>query len=475
MSAVPTMPLLARAALERPEADALVWRGTPLSYAALDAEVRAEASRLAGEGVGRGDRVAVIAAPCPQWVVLFHAIDRCGATLVPVSPRLAADEVADILEDAAPLLVATQVEARDAAGEAFAWTRLPMPDALLDAGATETPPLTILYTSGTTGRPKGVMLARAHHEAAARASRQRLGHDAGDRWLATLPLHHIGGLSMIVRAAQDGAAVVLEPGFDAERAAAALLDREATMASFVATTLARTLDAFPAGARVSGMKAVLVGGGPVPDQLLERAAAAGLPVRATYGLTEACSQVATQACEDAPCTALEGTEIRIADEEILVRGPTVMQGYWRRPEATARALADGWLHTGDLGALDARGGLTVFSRRDDLIVSGGENVYPAEVERALAAHPDVEECAVFAVDDEEWGQAVHAALRLRDPGLFDAEDLRAWCRERLAGFKVPRRLHVVEDFPRTAAGKIRRRDLAGLLASTPRLAPTRRS
>jgi len=204
---------------------------------------------------------------------------------------------------------------------------------------------------------------------------------------------------------------------------------------------------------------VLVGGGPCPVDLLAEARARGWPVLQTYGLTEVTSQVATERPAEADgATAgppLDGTKLRVVGGEIQVRGPTVMRGYAGDPAATARAFtADGWLRTGDLGALDARGRLTVFSRRTDLVVTGGENVYPAEVEAALLAHPDVEDAAVCGIPDAEWGQSVAAAVQLRR--AVDAAELVRHCRGRLAGFKVPRVLLEVTALPRNANGKVDR-------------------
>jgi O-succinylbenzoic acid--CoA ligase len=234
--------------------------------------------------------------------------------------------------------------------------------------------------------------------------------------------------------------------------------------------LARVLDR-DAGPFAPSLRAVLVGGGPIPEPLLARARARGLPVLPTYGLTEAASQVATAAPGDADRPAgsvgraLPGITVRIgaADTEgfgeILVRGPTVMAGYLGRADDTAAGLRNGWLHTGDLGRLDDEGRLTVADRRSDLIVTGGENVYPREVETVLLAHPAVREAAVYGVTDPEWGQRVAAAVVARADATLDGEALRAWCGERLAAFKVPRAIALVAALPRTTGGKLQRRRL----------------
>jgi O-succinylbenzoic acid--CoA ligase len=248
-----------------------------------------------------------------------------------------------------------------------------------------------------------------------------------------------------------------------------------TVVSVVSTMLARMLDARGERPYPAWLRAVLLGGGPAPRPLLERAAALGVPVVQTYGLTETDSQAATLAPADAlrklgaAGKPLLPTQIRIAGPdgeqspgevgEILVQGPTVTPGYWNRPNATAHTLRDGWLHTGDLGYRDADGYLYVVDRRDDLILSGGENVYPAEVEATLLAHPAVAEAGVIGIPDAQWGQAVQAAIVLRAGQAATVDELRAWCRERLAGYKVPRTIVFMESLPRNAAGKLLRRAL----------------
>jgi O-succinylbenzoic acid--CoA ligase len=234
------------------------------------------------------------------------------------------------------------------------------------------------------------------------------------------------------------------------------------------------------------LRCVLLGGGPAPASLLEQCASLGVPVAQTYGLTETCSQVATLAPEDAlrklgsAGKVLYPSELRIEPQgggatmaidgsgEILVRGPIVMAGYWGRPDETARAIVDGWLHTGDVGRLDEDGYLYVLDRRDDLIVTGGENVYPAEVEAALLSHPLVLEAGVVGMADDRWGQRVVAIVRLAgaEPPAPIAELLRTHCRERLAAYKVPAEIRVVgASLPRTASGKLRRGALRELLGT----------
>jgi O-succinylbenzoic acid--CoA ligase len=271
----------------------------------------------------------------------------------------------------------------------------------------------------------------------------------------------------VTRSVIYGTTAEVHDRFDAARVNASI-DDGATMISVVSFMLERMLDERGDRPYPSSLRTVLAGGGPVPDALLERCEKAGVPVVQTYGLTETCSQVATLSPEDArrkrgsAGKALHPNELRIdgAEDggEILVRGPVVMAGYADLPEETSRVIVDGWLHTGDYGRLDDEGFLYVLDRRDDLIVTGGENVYPAEIEAVLTAHPAIEEAAVIGVRDDTWGQRVVAVVRGK-PGAItpDAAALDAWCRKSLAGYKVPSAFRMVtEPLPRTASGKLRR-------------------
>ena len=256
-----------------------------------------------------------------------------------------------------------------------------------------------------------------------------IGVEPGDRWLCCLPLSHISGLGIVMRSVIYGTTAVLHDGFDVDRVAAALADDGITVVSLVTTMLTRLLEA---GADLSGPRAILVGGGPVPEEPLEEAIGRGATVVQTYGLTEACSQVTTLAPADAQRKLgsagrpLLTTHLRIQDGEILVQGPTVAPG---------RADADGWLHTGDLGRIDEEGFLYVEDRIDDMIVSGGENVVPAEVEQVLLRHPEVADAAVVGREDPEWQQAVTAVVVLEDGSEATPDELRRHCAESLAGLQ----------------------------------------
>lgn len=476
-------PWLRRRARLTPDAPALVHGGVTCSFAALDRASEAVALDLVARGIGSGDRVVLLAAPAPRAVQVIHALQYLGATLVPINARSTATEVRDlvamvrptaVLHDraTAPLLdelppsLALGLDELDAA-------RSPRPAGLVGPSASElleTSVHSMLFTSGTTGRPKAACLTHANHAASALASARHLAIGARDRWLLCMSLCHVGGIAVVVRSAITGFAVVLHERFDPDTTNRAIVDDGVTIVSVVPTMLARMLDALGDRSYPATLRVVLTGGGPLPPILRARAHAAGVPVVPTYGLTEAASQVATGrpggagATGTVAATALPGTELRIHDPdaagvgEIVVCGPTVMQGYFEDAPASEAVLCDGWLHTGDAGRMDADGALTVVGRRSDLIVSGGENVYPAEVERVLARYPDVDDVAVYGVPDDEWGECVVAAIVPVGEDL-DVEGLRAWSTAQLAGYKVPRTIRLVRTLPRTASGKLRRAQL----------------
>jgi O-succinylbenzoic acid--CoA ligase len=349
---------------------------------------------------------------------------------------------------------------------------------------------TVIYTSGTTGRPKGALLTYGNHWWSAIGSALNLGTHDDDCWLAILPLFHVGGLSILMRGVIYGVRVIVHDAFDPAAANTAIDHEGVTIVSVVSAMLGRMLDERGDRPYPSTLRCVLLGGGPAPLPLLERCARHGVPVVQTYGLTETCSQVATLAPADAlrklgsAGKPLLPTEVRIerldgsggtapAGEpgEIVVRGPTVTPGYLGRTDATAAALRDGWLHTGDAGYVDAEGYLYVVDRREDLIISGGENVYPAEVEAILLAHPAIAEAGVTGLADPRWGQVPVAAIVPRPGGplwgSLDEAAVLAFCAERLARYKVPVRVRFVPALPRNAAGKLLRRELRDDWSRTP--------
>lgn len=409
--------------------------GRTLNYTELAELADRTARRLAARGVGEGDRVAVLLPAGIPFAAVLHALPRIGAVLVPVNTQLTAGEVRWITDGAH---VVDEPVDGDEADVALRDT--------VDPAAVHS----IIHTSGTTSRPKPVVLTYGNHYASAQASAQNLGVEPDDAWLCVLPLFHVGGLAILIRSAIYGTCAVVHDGFDAKRVRDALESGQVTLASFVATMVRRLREAGWEG-RAPALRAALVGGGPVPRDLLDWASGVGLPLMQTYGMTETASQIVTATGPDSAARPLDGVELRTGpDGELLVRGPMVSQ---------AAVSGDGWLHTGDSGRVDPGGFVHVEGRIGDTIVTGGENVAAAEVEEALLAHPAVRDAAVVGRPDPEWGQVVTAYV-VADPSAVTDDDLAAHARERLAGYKVPKAIHRLDELPRNAAGKLLRRRLA---------------
>ncbi len=434
---------LAQRAQTSPDRTALVADGARMSYAELEAEAIWVARRLAAHGVRRDATVALTMPAGREMVVLIHALMKLGAVLLPLNPRLSEPEREAIVKAERPA-----VELSDP-GE-LTQTEADMP--LLGEHDMDDVHCRVL-TGGSSGAPRAIGLTYGNHLWSAVGSAFNIGVQPDDHWLCCLPLSHVSGLSIVMRSVIYGTAVALQDGFEVDRVAEALEGGEASVASLVSTMLIRLLEA---EVDLSGPRAILIGGGPVPEEALEEAIGRGAKVVQTYGLTEACSQVTTLQPADAKRKLgsagrpLLTTHLRIEDGEILVQGPTVAPGC---------ADADDWLHTGDLGRIDEEGFLYVEDRIDDLIVTGGENVVPAEVEQVLLRHPEVTDAAVIGREDPEWQQAVTAVVVLREDAELPTEELRRHCAEELAGYKVPKRIEIASALPRTPSGKLMRRAL----------------
>jgi O-succinylbenzoic acid--CoA ligase len=434
---------LAQRAQTGPDRVALIAAARELTYAELEAEATRAARRLAARGVRGGATVVLRRAAGAEYVVLLHALMKLGAVACPLNPALTPAELATELGRAGATLVLGDEDE-------LTTTEADLP--LLGEHDLDAVSCRVL-TSGTSGPPRAVGLTYGNHLWSAVGSAFNLGVDPGDRWLCCLPLHHVAGLEIVLRSAIYGTAAIVHDGFDPGRVEDSLARQGVTLVSLVTTQLSRLLEA---GVDLSGPRAILVGGGPVPLEVLEEAVARGASVVQTYGLTEATSQVTTLAPRDArrklgsAGRPLLTTHLRIQDGEILVQGPVVAPGC---------ADEDGWLHTGDLGRIDEEGFLYVEGRLRDVIVSGGEKVLPAEVEAVLRRHPDVADAAVIARVDPEWQEAVAAVVVLRGRATLSGEELRRHCAEALAPHKVPKRFEFVAGLPRTASGKLIRRAL----------------
>ncbi len=464
---------LTSAAREHPHGDALLTPSGTLSFAALAAGAERAAAWLAREGLLGGELIALVASAEQRSIELTLACVDRGIPLAFVHPRLTEAERAPLLERfsatrSAPLII-------------------PPPDW---GGGQITPGVTtgtrgvasfhaLLFTSGTSGAPKAVELGPEQLLAAARASADHLGWETDDRWLLSLPLAHIGGLSVVLRCLTARRAVVLPPpgsGLDAERLARAAEEARVSLMSLVPTQLSQLLDWRPP----PSLRAALIGGAAAPTALLARARAAHIPTLTTYGATEACSQIATEPFspdlrrtppreDGAVGKPVAGTAVEIHDGLIAVRGPQLMRGYapeQNRQTPQTRIQDDGWFVTSDRGELTQDGWLRVFGRADDVIITGGENVHPMEVEQLLLLHPAVEACAVVGIPDELFGQRV-AALLVGEPA--QEASLRAYLEQALAPHRRPRLMRWAQALPALPSGKTdRRRVLAQLEAAARR-------
>ena len=423
---------------------ALVDRGAGVrvSWAELDGLAEEWAKRLFALGVRPGDRIAVAEPAGVTFAALLFGCLRAGASFVPVSPRSPAPEVERILADCRPRLLVREGRVSE----------VPAPHRTGEIEAA------VIYTSGTSGAAKGVRLTLANLVASAEGCQESLGSDENDRWLLCLAPHHIGGLSIFLRGALGNQPVVTVPRFEERAVLEAIATERVTLLSLVPTMLIRLLQAGGLET-LRGLHAILLGGAPAPADLVRSWAAEGLPVCPTYGLTESASQVTTvpvgRARELAGSAGFAHSRARIGivDGEIVVSGPTVAAGYVN-PELTP-APAAGRFATGDLGRIDEAGVLWVLGRRDDAIITGGENVQPEEIEAILRACPGVDDAAVVGRPDPVWGEIVEAIL----VGTASADTVRNFCRERLPSFKVPRSIRFAVALPRSEGGKLLRSSL----------------
>jgi O-succinylbenzoic acid--CoA ligase len=420
---------------KQPDRVAIEGPSRSLTYGELAEEAIGVAGALQRDGVQAGDRVALALPEVSDFAVALHGCFLAGAVAVPVDLRLTEEERRARL-----------------AGAEVVLTELPSPTPISWPPGTLVgdAPVTVLHTSGTTAAPKQVVLTRGNWLANALGSAVALGLDTAERWLCPMPLTHVGGLSIPIRSSIYATTAVVHGRFDTARVLEDLMDagRRITLVSLVPTMLSRLLDAGLSAPPT--LRWVLLGGGPISAALLERAEAAGVPVAPSYGMTETCSQIVTFGWP------LPGAEVLVSSGEVVVRGPMV---------AASAVDPDGWLFTGDLGAFDERGRLVITGRKADTIVTGGENVAPVEVEDVLLTHPDVADAAVFARPDAEWGEAVVASVVVRPGGMVAADELRAFCAARLAGYKVPKAFEFVSGLPRSQTGKLLRRELSRSLST----------
>lgn len=469
-----------------PDKVALRSGGRAMTYAELDRVADAVALRLAAFGVGAASRVVYVDRNSTDFFALLFATAKLGAVLVPLNWRLSGPEVARLVADAGPDVVVLGRDYQDLAGSVGATPVMVDLDPRPTGGVHDWRPgdsddiAVQMYSSGTTGAAKGVQLTHRNVLAKFRASPGIWGLRPSSVSLVATPLFHIGAAGWALGALFHGATVVLAGGTEPDHLLDVVRRERVTHAFFVPTILGR----MPADAACPTLETIVYGASPVDPQVLRRAVAAfDCRFLHAYGLTEAAGQVVSLSPDEhAACLAAggpmpvgrpdPGVELAVRDiadgtplppgkaGEVLIRGPQVMRGYWQRPNETAAVLsADGWLRTGDVGMLDEAGRLHLLDRVKDLIISGGENISPAEIEQVLCDHPGVAEAAVIGIASETWGETPLAYVVPSGVEPVTEDALIAFCRRHLAGFKCPTAVRVVDSLPRNATGKVLKREL----------------
>jgi acyl-CoA synthetase (AMP-forming)/AMP-acid ligase II len=488
--------LIARLALERPDAPCLSFAGRTFSFAEFDRRASRAAARLMAKGVQAGDRVAIVARNGPLFFELLIGCARAGAILVPINWRLAPREIADVIADAEPRVLLTGPEERalvptalagvvvvDADEEHAALDRGSDGEFVTSAAATDRT-VALLYTSGTTGRPKGVMITHRNFFYTQRMASEVWTFSGASVNLAAMPLFHIGGLGYGLMAMTQGGHTVLLKQLTPALVLEAIRGYAVTHAFFVPTVIQMLVDA--AGDDHEGLRSleyIVYGGAPITEVQLRRAIAVfGCGFHHAYGLTETAGTVLNLPPQDHVPERLRScgrpvpwAEARLVDPaterevavgevgEIRIRSPIVSPGYWRKPEATAETRdSEGWFRTGDAATRDENGLYYICDRYKDMIVSGGENVFPAEVENVLARHPAVAEVAVISAPHERWGETVKAVVVTREGTVLDEGDLLSFARGELARYKCPTLIEVVPALPKTASGKVLKHALRAL-------------
>ncbi|WP_082195199.1 o-succinylbenzoate--CoA ligase [Bacillus andreraoultii] len=487
MNAMLTIPnwLMKRVQLT-PNRLALHFNDEKISFNELYLRVTSTAERLYHGGIRKGDRVAVLLNNHVEMVVILHALQLIGSTAVLLNTRLQSEELLYQLQDSHSSFLISE--------EKLAEQWKPMIGNLQDYMIIENLPYmektsfpyvtefdlqdicTMMYTSGTTGRPKGVLQTYGNHWSSAMGSVLNLGLQENDAWLTAVPLFHISGFSTLIRSALYGIPVILYEKFDERIINEALIEGKATIISVVSTMVQRMMNALGEQLYHPSFRCMLIGGGPVPLSLLETCKNKQIPVFQTYGLTETSSQIVTLAPEDSirklgsAGKPLFYSQIRIEKDgkisepnqvgEIAVKGPNVTIGYYNREEANKKSFtSDGWFYTGDIGYLDEEGFLFVLDRRSDLIISGGENIYPSEIENVIGSHSKIKEVSVVGMNDSLWGQVPVAFYVVKDGENVSDQELEQFCRLHLANYKVPKKWMPIEELPKNASNKILRRVL----------------
>lgn len=455
-----------------PDRPALIYKDQQWTFQQLAADVKKLQSYLP---VKNNERVAVLIDNTPQSVILIHALQLSGAETVFLNYKLSDQELAYIVADSevTKLFYLNKFEEKV---QVFQDIELVKIESIFDGEPINENQQTafdlydtcsIMYTSGTTGKPKGVMQTYGNHWWSANASALNLGLLENDSWLCTVPIFHISGLSILFRSVIYGIPVYIMEKFDEEPINQLLQSGKITIMSAVATMLMRMVEQLGNESYHQNFRCMLLGGSSAYASLLTRCKEKQIPVFQTYGMTETASQVVTLSPEysleklGSAGKALFPNQIKIMDPdeqqigEIWIKGPTITKGYLHK--RAKDSFVDGWFRSGDLGYLDEDGFLYIVDRRSDLIVSGGENIYPAEIESALLEHPDIIEAGVTGMEDPLWGKVPYAFIVTKT--RLQEEKIQAFCEQRLAKYKIPKRFIPIDELPKNASNKIMRKEL----------------
>lgn len=479
---------LKKRAFLTPQRTALIYEGQTYTFQDTYDHAFVMTQKLAAISVTKGDFVGVLLKNHPDTVLILYALQMIGATAVIFNNRLTVEELAWQLDDSKcstlitekafdPMILSLKTKQPSCSilskEELSQHKRVKVN--ILDEYELDNI-CTIMYTSGTTGFPKGVMQTYGNHWWSAIGSALNLGLTETDRWLCAVPLFHISGYSILIRSLVYGMPIILHDGFDENKVIKDIHKHQVTIMSVVTTMLDRIVKVFGSEQMPSTFRCMLLGGGPASLALLNTCTDRGIPVFQTYGMTETSSQIVTLSPGDSrkkigsAGKPLFPSQLKIVDRdglelaplqegEIVVKGPNVTRGYLHSEVETAEKIRNGWLHTGDIGYVDGEGFLYVLDRRSDLIISGGENIYPAEIEGVLQSHEGIVEAGVIGWNDEHWGQVPIAFVVTEVGNSISESDLISFCQHKLAKYKVPKRIVFIDALPRNASNKLMRRKL----------------